>query len=47
MNPMGKEVKITDFKDNMDITKLKFSLQENGFYRLNEYLQAYEYLTGK
>lgn len=46
-NPIGKEVKIADLKDNMDITRLNFPLKENDFARLNKYLQAYEFITGK
>lgn len=44
-NPIGREVKIADLKDNMDITRLSYPLSEKDFERLNKYLKAYEFLT--
>lgn len=42
-NHIGKQVKIHDLEDNMDITRLP-SLTEKDFKRLNKYLSAYRAL---
>lgn len=44
-NPIGREVKIADLLDNMNITRLPYPLQEKDFARLNKYLKAYKILT--
>lgn len=44
-NVIGKEVKIADLQDNMDITRLSHPLKERDFERLNKYLLAYKRLT--
>ena len=44
-NVIGKEVKIADLQDNMDITRLSYPLKEREFERLNKYLLAYKRLT--
>ena len=44
-NVIGKEVKIADLQDNMDITRLSYPLKERDFERLNKYLLAYKRLT--
>ncbi len=44
LNPIGRQVKIHDLEDNMDITRLG-SLKESDLARLNKYLKAYRYLT--
>lgn len=46
-NPVGREVKMADLEDNMDITRLKFPLKESDFARLNKYLWAYEFMADK
>lgn len=42
-NPIGRQVKIHDLEDNMDITRLQ-SLLEKDLERLNKYLKAYRVL---
>jgi (p)ppGpp synthase/HD superfamily hydrolase len=42
-NPIGRQVKIHDLEDNMDITRLH-SLLEKDLERLNKYLKAYRVL---
>lgn len=42
-NPIGRQVKIHDLEDNMDITRLQ-SLSEKDLERLNKYLKAYRTL---
>ena len=44
-NRIGKEVKIADLLDNMDITRLEYPLDGNDFKRLNKYLLSYKELT--
>lgn len=43
-NHIGKQVKIHDLEDNMDITRFH-SLSEKDLKRLNKYLKAYHVLT--
>ena len=43
LNPIGKQVKLHDLEDNMDITRLN-ELTEKDIYRLNKYIKAYKYL---
>ena len=43
LNPIGRQVKLHDLEDNMDITRLN-ELTEKDIYRLNKYLKAYKYL---
>lgn len=43
LNPIGRQVKIHDLEDNMDITRLQ-SLSEKDLERLNKYLKAYRVL---
>ena len=43
LNPIGRQVKIHDLEDNMDITRLH-SLSEKDLERLNKYLKAYRTL---
>lgn len=43
LNPIGRQVKIHDLEDNMDITRLS-ELTEKDLVRLNKYLKAYRYL---
>lgn len=45
LNPIGRQVKIHDLEDNMDITRLN-ELTEKDLVRLNKYLKAYKYLKG-
>jgi (p)ppGpp synthase/HD superfamily hydrolase len=42
-NPLGREVKIADLEDNMDIRRLK-ELTEDDVARLRKYLHAWQYL---
>ena len=42
-NPIGRQVKIHDLEDNMDITRLH-QLTEKDIERLNKYLKAYRTL---
>lgn len=43
LNPIGRQVKLHDLEDNMDITRLN-ELTEKDITRLNKYLKAYKYL---
>ena len=43
LNPVGRQVKLHDLEDNMDITRLN-ELTEKDIVRLNKYLKAYRYL---
>lgn len=43
LNPIGRQVKLHDLEDNMDITRLN-ELTEKDIYRLNKYIKAYKYL---
>lgn len=43
LNPIGRQVKLHDLEDNMDITRLN-ELTESDIERLNKYLRAYRYL---
>lgn len=45
LNPIGRQVKIHDLEDNMDITRLE-QIMEKDLARLNKYLKAYRYLIG-
>ena len=42
-NPLGREVKIADLEDNMDIRRLK-EITDDDVARLKEYLRAWQYL---
>ncbi len=42
-NPLGREVKIADLEDNMDIRRLK-EITEDDVTRLRKYLRAWQYL---
>ena len=44
-NPLGREVKIADLEDNMDIRRLP-NLTSNDCHRLHKYLHAWRYLKG-
>ncbi|MBR4803804.1 MAG: hypothetical protein IK032_04120 [Bacteroidales bacterium] len=44
-NPIGKEVKIADLEDNMDVRRLG-DLAEKDMARLHKYLHAWRYLKG-
>lgn len=43
LNPIGRQVKLHDLEDNMDIRRLN-ELTEKDIYRLNKYIKAYKYL---
>lgn len=43
-NPIGRNVKVADLEDNMDIRRLETPLDECDLRRLNKYLKAYKYL---
>ncbi|WP_298546650.1 GTP pyrophosphokinase [uncultured Parabacteroides sp.] len=43
LNPIGRQVKLHDLEDNIDITRLN-ELTEKDVHRLNKYLKAYKYL---
>lgn len=43
-NPIGRQIKIHDLEDNMDITR-QHQLSEKYLKRLNKYLMAYRVLT--
>lgn len=43
LNSIGRQVKLHDLEDNMDITRLE-ELSEKDIPRLNKYLRAYRYL---
>ncbi len=45
-NPIGRQVKLYDLKDNMDITRLPL-LTDDDLPRLNKYIEAYRYLLGQ
>ena len=42
-NPIGREVKIADLEDNMDIRRLK-EITDDDVARLRKYLRAWQYL---
>lgn len=42
-NPIGRQVKLRDLEDNMDISRLQ-QVTEKDVERLNKYIQAYKYL---
>lgn len=42
-NPIGKEVKIADLEDNMDIRRLK-EIKDEDVARLRKYLRSWQYL---
>lgn len=43
-NPIGREVKLADLEDNMDIRRLK-ELTDKDVERLRKYLRAWQYLN--
>ena len=43
-NPIGREVKIADLEDNMDIRRLEV-LTDEDVIRLRKYLKAWQYLN--
>lgn len=43
-NPIGKEVKIADLEDNMDIRRLE-TISDDDVNRLRKYLKAWHYLN--
>lgn len=43
MNPIGRQVKLHDLEDNMDISRLP-QVTEKDLARLNKYIEAYKYL---
>lgn len=43
LNPIGRQVKLHDLEDNMDITRLN-ELTGKDIDRLNKYIKAYKYL---
>lgn len=43
-NPIGREVKIADLEDNMDVRRLK-EIKNEDVARLQKYLRAWQYLT--
>lgn len=45
-NAIGREVKIADLEDNMDIRRLK-EITEDDFARLRKYLCAWQFLSDK
>lgn len=44
-NPVGRQVKLHDLEDNMDISRLH-EVTEKDLPRLNKYIRAYNYLKG-
>jgi len=46
-SPLAVAVKINDLEDNMDLTRFTTTITEKDFRRLNKYLKAYLYLSGK
>jgi len=46
-NPIGRQVKIADLLDNMDITRLPYPLSPTDLTRLNQYLKAYKRLNNE
>ena len=45
LNPLGRDVKLHDLEDNMDISRLD-QVTEKDLGRLNKYIKAYRYLKG-
>lgn len=45
-NPIAREVKLADLKDNMDLTRLQ-SVTPKDAQRIEKYLRAYQYLMGR
>ena len=45
LNPIGRQVKLHDLEDNMDISRLP-QVTEKDLARLNKYIEAYKYLKG-
>lgn len=43
LNPIGRQVKLHDLEDNMDISRLP-QVTEKDMVRLNKYIEAYRYL---
>lgn len=43
LNPIGRQVKLHDLEDNMDISRLP-QVTEKDLVRLNKYIEAYRYL---
>lgn len=43
MNPIGRQVKLHDLEDNMDISRLS-QVTEKDLAKLNKYIDAYRYL---
>lgn len=43
LNPIGRQVKLHDLEDNMDISRLP-QVTEMDLVRLNKYIEAYRYL---
>ena len=43
-NPIAREVKIADLEDNLDVTRLPYSLTDKDLNRINKYLRSLEYL---
>lgn len=43
LNPIGRQVKLHDLEDNMDISRLP-QVTEKDLARLNKYIEAYRYL---
>lgn len=43
LNPIGRQVKLHDLEDNMDISRLR-QVTEKDLARLNKYIEAYRYL---
>lgn len=48
-HPIATAIKIKDLEDNIDITRIKNrrNLKDKDLARLNKYLKAWSYLTGK
>jgi len=44
-NPIARQVKLADLKDNMDIRRLS-AIQDRDIERLRKYLKAWKRLTG-
>lgn len=44
VHPIAKAIKISDLRDNSDITRVK-DLRQKDFDRLQKYIYAYKYLT--
>ena len=43
LNPIGRQVKLHDLEDNMDISRLR-QVTEKDLARFNKYIEAYRYL---